>query len=110
MMKKIKRTKRETRINNRKDSAYSSLYSIISFIATLVYLIADIAFDNLTSAIIAFAILNIIFFACKISVRKLSKILENEDERSKKICKDLSKYSQLIGYLTYCLRLHCLRK
>ena len=102
-MKKIKRTKKETRINNRKDTAYSSLYSIASFFASLVYLIADIVFDDRISAIIAFAILVITFIVCEASVRKLRKALDIDDKQAKRICETLSDRATLIGYLSYIL-------
>ena len=100
-MKKVERTETETRINNRKDTAYSSLYSIASFFASLVYLVADIAFDNRTSAIIAFAILVITFIVCEVSVRKLRKALAVDDKKAEKICDTLSDHAKLIGYLSY---------
>lgn len=34
-------TRKEARINNRKDNAFSSLYSIISFFSSLIYLLFD---------------------------------------------------------------------
>ncbi len=102
-MKKIKRTKKETRINNRKDTAYSSFYSIASFFASLVYLVADIAFDDRISAIIAFAILVITFIVCEVSVKKLRKALDADDKQAKRICETLSDRATLIGYLSYIL-------
>ncbi len=102
-MKKVKKTKKEARINNRKDIAYSSLYSIASFFASLTYLIFDIIFDDVTSAKIAFVILVITFVACEISVRKLGKALEADNKRAKKICETISNHAKLIGYLSYIL-------
>lgn len=102
-MQNSKRTKKENRLNNRKDIAYSSLYSITSFFASLFYLVADIAFDDRSSAIIAFAILVITFIICEVIVRKLRRALEADDKRAKKICKILSDYANLIGYLSYIL-------
>lgn len=102
-MKKVKRTKKEPRINNRKDTAYSSLYSIASFFASLIYLVADIVFDDRISAIIAFTILVITFIVCEVSVKKLRKALEADDKQAKRICEILSGRATLIGYLSYIL-------
>ena len=102
-MRIFKKTKNEKRINNRKDIAYSSLYSIASFFASLIYLVADIVFEDRTSAKIAFAILAITFSVCEVSIRKLRKALEADDKHAKKVCDTISDHAKLISYLSYIL-------
>ena len=96
-------TRKVSRINNRKDIAYSSLYSIASFFSSFVYLIADIAFDDYTLDITALVILVITFLVCEVSIKKLRKDLETDNKQAKRICETISDYARPIGYLSYIL-------
>ena len=100
-MKKVKRTNKDTRINKRKKSAFSSLYSIASFLTSLVFLIVSIVFNKIVAGIIAFLLLLVTLIICEILVNRLGKAMEADDKRARQICNKLSDYSNLIGYLSY---------
>lgn len=102
-MKNSKKTKKETRINNRKDNAFSSLYSIISFFSSLIYLLFDLKYDDRTSAKIALLILFVSLIICKFSISKLSKTIESDDARAKKIHNSILEFAKICGYLSFVL-------
>ena len=102
-MAKTERTKKEKRINRNKDIAYSGIYGIASFIASLAYLLADVVFEDSVFVVSVLVILLVTFFASKVYINKLGKAIEADDKRAKKVCGTITEYSSLIGYLSYIL-------
>ena len=111
-MKRIKRTKKETRINNIENRAYSSLFSIVSFIASFAYVLADVicglsftdtADMNNVSAIISLVVLVISAITCCICVKKLHNSAECDYPKMRRICNTLENYAKEIAYLSYML-------
>lgn len=89
------------KLNNRKNDAYSSYYSIVSFLGSLAYLIADIFVDDFAAAISAFVLLAISILACEIGIARLRRGLERNDPNAKKWKDQLSKIAQGVSYLSY---------
>ena len=79
-----KRTEKERKINNKKDTAFSGILSILSAWASAVYLLADILFDDLWAAVTSLIIMVILLVVSKVT----SKVINNElanDHKSKKV-------------------------
>lgn len=95
------KTKREKKINKRKNIAYSSYYSAVSFIISLVYLIVDIFVDGMWAAIIAAVLLAILIVTCEVGIKKLRKGIEANDPKAKKQQEQLSKIAMEVSYLSY---------
>ena len=95
-----KKTKRERKLNKRKNMMYSSYYSVVSFIASCSYLIADIFLDGKMVAIIAVGLLAVLFATCELGIRKLRRELEANNPKAKKWQECLSKLAMEVGYLS----------
>ena len=111
-MKRVKRTKKEAKENNIKNRAYSSLFSIVSFIVSFVYILVDVIcgvfFDAISEkynipAIASLVILVIAAITCHISVKKLRNGIESDYKKMRKLCNVLESYAQEVGYLSYIL-------
>ncbi|WP_458397533.1 hypothetical protein [Anaerotignum sp.] len=92
---------KEKNVNGLKNNVYSGFYSIVSFFASLVYLIADYVFDDSISAKIALAILIITIILVEVLQRKIRKGIDNNDERMMKWNEKIIKWAQRIGYWCY---------
>lgn len=96
-----KKTKRERKLNRRKNNVYSSYYSAVSFIVSFLYLIADIFIDGIWSAIIAVALLAFLITTCELGIRKLRKELEASNSKEKKWQTQLARIATEVSYLSY---------
>lgn len=86
--------------NERKDTAYSSVFSVVSFFVSLFYLLADLFADGQWLACTAFALLLVLFAVCKISISKIRKAIENQDPKAVKMEESLLKLTTTTGYLS----------
>lgn len=95
------KTKREKKLNQRKNIAYSSYYSTVSFLISLAYLIADIFLDGLWAANFAVVLVIVLIITCNIGIKKLPKGLEANAPQAKEWQERLSKIATKVGYLSY---------
>lgn len=96
-----KKTKRERKLNKRKNIVYFSYYSAVSFTVSLVFLIADIFIDGKSAAILAFALLAALIATCELGIRYLRKELEANNPKAKKWQERLSRIAMEVSYLSY---------
>ena len=94
-------TKRERKLNKRKNIVYSSYYSAVSFTVSFVYLIADIFIDGKMVAILATVLMAALIATCELGIRKLRKELEANNPTAKKWQERLSKVAMEVSYLSY---------
>lgn len=95
-------TKSERKQNRRKNEAYSSFYSVLSFLCSLVYLIVDIVSESdLFSAVFAFVLLILSFILCEIIIRKLRMGIEQKNIKIMQRKDRLIKAAQTVGCLSY---------
>lgn len=95
-----KRTKRERKLNKRKNIVYSSYYSAVSFTVSFIYLLADIFINGKTAAIIAAVLLVVSVAACEIGIKILRKGLESNNPKAKRWQERLSKIAMEVSYLS----------
>ena len=91
------------KLNNRKNVAYSSYYTIVSFLISLAYLVVDIYIDDLAAALLALGFLVVSIFACEIGIAKIRKGLEENSPNARKLKEKLANAAERIGYLSYLL-------
>lgn len=95
-------TKSERRKNRERNKAYSSFYSVLSFLCSFVYLIVDvISKSSRFSAIFAFALLILSFILCEITIRKLRIGIEQKNMKIMRWNNKLIQAAQTVGYLSY---------
>ena len=96
-----KRTDKERKINNKKDAAYSGIFSVASVWASAIYVVVDILLDDLWAAIVSLIIMVGIVVVSKIASTVISKELA-EDHKSKKVkrwIQNIQRQSALAGYM-----------
>ena len=100
------------RINRMKNRAYSSMFTIVCFFVSAVYVVADIIgqiflknyFDTYNlSAWIAFGLLLLSIICVEIWNRHLRNGIENKYKKMNAIVAKMEKVSQRIGYWSYIL-------
>lgn len=96
-----KKTKRERKLNKRKNIAYSSYYSAVSFTVSFAYLIADIFIDGKIAAILAAVLLAVLIATCELGIKKLRKEIEANNPKAKNWQELLSKIAMEVSYLSY---------
>lgn len=96
-----KKTKRERKLNRRKNIVYSSYYSVVSFTVSFSYLIADIFIDGKIATILAAVLLAVLIATCEFGIKKLHKELEANNPKAKKWQEHLSKIAMEVSYLSY---------
>lgn len=96
-----KKTKRERKLNKRKNIVYSSYYSAVSFTVSFAYLIADIFIEGKLAAIIAAVFLALLIATCELGIKKLRKEIEENNPKAKKWQDCLSKIAMEVSYLSY---------
>ena len=95
-----KRTDKERKINNKKDAAYSGIFSVSSVWASAIYVVADILLDDLWAAVVSLIIMVGIVVVSKIASTVISKELA-ADHKSKKVnrwIQNIQKQSSIAGY------------
>lgn len=92
---------KEKDTNDLKNNVFSGFYSIVSFFASLTYLIADYVFSDSISAKIALAILITTIVLVEFLQRKIGKGIDNNDKRMIKWNEKIIKWAQRIGYWCY---------
>ena len=96
-----KKTKRERKLNKRKNIVYSSYYGSVSFVVSLAYLIADIFVDGKSAAVIAAVLLVLLITTCELGIKKLRKELEANNPKANKWQEILTKMAMEVSYLSY---------
>lgn len=97
---KGKKTKGEIKKQRQRDIAYSSSFSLICFIISLISLIFDLFLKDNISKIVSFLCLILLYFAC-LAIDKLVKSNVNKEHNyGKKFVKKLEKTSLVLGYLS----------
>ena len=98
-----KKTKREKKLNRKKNIVYSSYYSTVSFIISFALLVADYFLDGKLLSYIAIMLFFLLILICGIGINKLRKELEANNPKAKKYQDFLSKAAMEAGYLSYLL-------
>jgi hypothetical protein len=95
-----KKTDKEQKINNKKDIAYSGIFSVLSVWASAIYVVADILLEDLWAAVVSLIIMVGIIVVSKIASTVIGKEL-SVDHKSKKVKKwiqNIQKQSSIAGY------------
>lgn len=103
-----KKTKKNRQLNRRIMGVCASYYSIVSFLATLTYLLIDVFVDGFWAGMVALIISIVLFATVRIGISKISKRIENNDSRAKKLQKSLSEIAEVISCFSYPLTVGCL--
>ena len=78
-----KQTDKERKINNKKDTAFSGIFSILSVWASAIYVVADVMLDDLWAAVASLIIMIAIVVVSKVTNTAISNELA-KDHKSKK--------------------------
>lgn len=91
---------KKRKINNKKDIAFSGIYSVLGVWGSAIYIVADILFSDLWAAIISLLILVAIAVISAITNKVICEELQT-DHKSKKVHKwieTIKKHSGIAGY------------
>lgn len=95
-----KRTDKEKKINNKKDTAFSGIFSVLSVWASAIYVVVDVLFDDFWAAVCSLVIMIAIAVVSKVTNTAISKELA-KDHKSKKASRwiqMIQKQASIAGY------------
>lgn len=107
----MNKAKRQSKMNTKKDKAYASLFTLVGFVGSIVYMIIEVIYKRFfvpsdqfnIPAIITFVIFIPVFIFLYFYLKKLRKGIEDGRPEIKKICDGIEKLAQESGYFSHIL-------
>ena len=107
----MNKAKRQSKMNTKKDKAYSSLFTLVGFVGSIVYIIIEVIYKHFfvvsdqfnVPASITLAIFIPVVIFLSFYLKKLHKGIKDGRPEIKKICDRIEKLAQESGYLSFIL-------